>query len=261
MYGEYAHVLEQVIGCHVDRLELYRAENYDVSLSRLATALRGGYDLIVLVNPNSPTGRHVSRIQLEGCLRLAPSTTRVWVDETYVDYVGGEESLERFAAESANVVVCKSMSKVYALSGVRSAYLVGAPAMVEELRSITPPWAVGLPAQVAAVNALMDPEYYAARHAETNRLREDLSRALRALGMEVVPGCANFLLAHLPPSGPMAEAVIAGCRERGLFLRNAAGMGTNLGRHALRIAVKDAVTNRRIIEIMASVLTDSKTTD
>ena len=64
-YGEYAHVLERVIGCTVDRLTLSRRENYAVDLRRLEAALGDNYDLVVLVNPNSPTGRHVPRAELE----------------------------------------------------------------------------------------------------------------------------------------------------------------------------------------------------
>src|SRR5204863_2860682 len=102
----------------------------------------------------------------------------VWLDETYVDYISAAESLETFAAASRNVVVCKSMSKVYALSGARAAYLCGPAPLLEELRALTPPWAVGLVGQVAAVAALQDPDYYAARYAETRRLREQLALRL-----------------------------------------------------------------------------------
>jgi histidinol-phosphate/aromatic aminotransferase/cobyric acid decarboxylase-like protein len=49
----------------------------------------------------------------------------MWIDEAYIDYVGAAESLERFAAERENIIVCKTMSKVYALSGMRVAYLGG----------------------------------------------------------------------------------------------------------------------------------------
>src|SRR5882757_4022122 len=83
-YGEYAHVLERVIGCTVDRFALSRENDYAADLGRLAAALADGYDLVALVNPNSPTGRHVPRAELERLLRRAPARTRVWVDETYV---------------------------------------------------------------------------------------------------------------------------------------------------------------------------------
>jgi histidinol-phosphate/aromatic aminotransferase/cobyric acid decarboxylase-like protein len=64
------------------------------------------------------------------------------------------------AVNSENAFVCKSMSKVCALSGARVAYLCAGTHLLEDLRSVTPPWVVSLPAQVAAVHALIDNEYY-----------------------------------------------------------------------------------------------------
>ena len=253
-YGEYAHVLERVIRCQVDRLPLLRAAQYGVDLRQLEQAMQGGYDLVVLVNPNSPTGRHVPRAELAAVLAKVPAATRIWLDETYLDYVGAEESLETFAAASENVVVCKSLSKTHALSGARVAYLCAGPAQLESLRPLNPPWAVSLPAQVAAVNALADAGYYAAKYAETRALRTGLMTALKSFGWEIIPGVANFILCHLPDSGPAAETVIARCRERGLFLRNVSSMGTNLGDRALRIAVKDAATNQRMLAIIAEAV-------
>jgi histidinol-phosphate/aromatic aminotransferase/cobyric acid decarboxylase-like protein len=253
-YGEYAHVLESVIGCRAERLALHRNEAYRLDAVRLATRLAEGYDLVVLVNPNSPTGRHLPREELVAVLRHAPLATRIWVDETYVEYAGADQSLEAFAAASENVIVCKSMSKVYALSGVRVAYLCAGPHQLEALRPLTPPWAVSLPAQVAAVKALQDPAYYAARYEDTHRLREQLLPMLRPLGLEITPSVTNFLLCHLPADGPAAAAVIMRCREHGLFLRDAGCMGSQMGGHALRVAVKDAAANQRLVEVLRKAL-------
>jgi histidinol-phosphate/aromatic aminotransferase/cobyric acid decarboxylase-like protein/N-acyl-L-homoserine lactone synthetase len=252
-YGEYAHLLEQVIHCHVDRLALRRNEAYRLDVQRLEQHLADPYDLVVLVNPNSPTGQHVPRADLERVLKTSRPATRIWLDETYVEYVGPDQSLEPFAARSQNVIVCKSMSKAYALSGARVAYLCAGPHQLESLKAITPPWVVSLPAQVAAVKALEDGEYYAAKYEETRVLRRQLCEGLKPLGWEIVPGVANFVLCHLRQGGLNAETLVARCRERGLFLRNVATMGSQLGDDAIRIAVKDAETNRRMVEILREV--------
>src|SRR5204863_5433923 len=99
-YGEYAHVLEHVIGCKVNRMTLSRHQHYDVDLEELAAALADDYDLVVLVNPNSPTGRHIPAEALQSVLARVSTQTRVWIDETYVEYAGARESLEQFAAQS-----------------------------------------------------------------------------------------------------------------------------------------------------------------
>ena len=162
-YGEYAHVLEKVIGCNVDRFNLSGSNDYLVDLVKLKSCLEKKYDLVILVNPNNPTGRHIPRGLLEETLTSSPKETRFWIDETYIEYAGSDQSLEQFAVQTENVVICKSMSKVYALSGLRSAYLCASEHLLEDLRLLTPPWAVSLTAQVASVMALQDMEYYEQR--------------------------------------------------------------------------------------------------
>jgi histidinol-phosphate/aromatic aminotransferase/cobyric acid decarboxylase-like protein len=256
MYGEYAHVLEKVIGCRVGRLTLSRSCDYAVDCDELTAKIRDGYDLVVLVNPNSPTGQHIEGARLQEVIAASPPGTRFWIDETYIDYVGPNESLEQFASRSKNVVICKSMSKVYALSGARCAYLCGPAALIDELRMISPPWSVSLPGQIAACAALRSTAYYRARWAETHVLREELSVALDGLGWRVVPGSANFLLCHLPQHQPTASALVSACRERKLFVRDVADMGRCFDQRTLRLAVKDAPTNRAMIRILRATLSE-----
>jgi histidinol-phosphate/aromatic aminotransferase/cobyric acid decarboxylase-like protein len=253
-YGEYIHVLERVIGCQVDRLYLERSQDYRLAAERLARHLDEDYAMVILVNPNNPTGQHVPREELEEALRKAPPATRIWVDETYVEYAGLKESLEAFAARSENTIVCKSMSKTFALSGARVAYLCASPHQLESLRSLSPPWSVSLPAQVAAIHALQEPDYYAAKYRETRELRGQLMEGLRLLKWEAVPSVTNFLLCHLPADGPEAATVIARSHQRGLFLRDTSSMGSRLGARTLRVAVKDAATNRCMLNILTEVL-------
>jgi len=252
-YGEYAHVLGSVVGARVERLALREEEGFVPDPDRLAAALASAPDLAVIVNPNSPTGRHVPRSDLEAVLARAPGRTRIWLDETYVEHAGPEESLERFAARSEGVLVCKSMSKIYALSGARVAYLCGGRHQVEAIRALTPPWAMGLPSQVAGVKALEDPGYYAGRIRETRVLRCRLAEGLHALGWRPVPGVANFLLCRIPDGGPGAASWVQACARRDLFLRDAGAMGTSLGDRFVRVAVKDAATQERLLAILREV--------
>lgn len=249
-YGEYRHVLERIVGCRVDRLRLEHRFDYSVDLDQLEEYCRAEYDLVVLVNPNNPTGRHIPRADLEAIVCRAPRRTRFWIDEAYVDYVSSEESLEQIAAQSENVVVCKSLSKVYALSGMRAAYLCGPEPITKALCRITPPWSIGLPSQIAAVRALESQSYYRQKYQQTEVLRSNLTARLQELGLDVVPGAANFLLCHISLTSPDASTLIQHCRSAGLFLRDVRSMGSELGTRVFRIAVKDAATNERTVEIL-----------
>ena len=163
-------------------------------------------------------------------------------------------SLERDATERNNVIVCKSMSKMYALSGARVGYLCASPECIDELRPHNPPWAVSLLGQVAGVEALNDEAYYRQQWTATHELREALASGLTELGCDVLPGVANFVLCHLPPDGPDGAEVIDRARECGLFLRDASSMGSGLGDYAIRVAVKDAATNARMLRIIRGLL-------
>lgn len=254
-YGEYAHVLEQVVRCRVERFGLCRADGWAPDLDALDAALRRGFDLVVIVNPNNPTGHHIPRSALEALIATAPRRTRVWVDEAYLEYVAPGQSLEHFILTRPGGVVCKSMSKVYALSGMRVAYLAGSPGVLAPLRRLTPPWSVGLPAQVAGVRALADPDYYAARYLETAVLRAELEQSLRELpGLEHVSGNANFILCHLERTRPTAACVIEACRREGVYLRDVSSMGRRVDARTFRVAVKDRASNARLVSALSGVL-------
>ncbi len=235
----------------IDRLTLRPDDGFCVDVAQLGERLSRGYDLVVIVNPNNPTGRHIPRQDLINRLAGVSPQTLVWVDETYVDYVDAGESLEQFAATSRNVIVCKSMSKVHALSGLRVGYLCGHPGLIDPLRRLTPPWAVSLPGQIAAVTALQDAEYYRRRYGETHCLRERLRDSLSSLAhFRIVPGVANYLLCQLPAGASTARTFISRCRDENLFLRDASATAPSLDNRWFRIAVKDAETNQRMTEII-----------
>ncbi len=253
-YGEYAHVCEKVIGCQVDRLELHRAEGFRLDLERLEARCQDGYDLVVLVNPNNPTGQAIPREDLDQVLKRLPSGCRCWIDEAYIEYAASDESLEHTAATSANVIVCKSLSKAYALSGVRAAYLVAGAETIRELRLLTPPWAVSLPAQVAAVHAMQAPDYYEACYATTHELRERLAAAIRRISPdgEVITGVGNWVLWYPGRRDLSVAELIHRCRSRRMYLREIRTGADD----AVRIAVKDESTQERMISILQWALED-----
>ncbi len=254
MYGEYAHVLEHVIGCRVDRLALSPDAGFKVNTAELKSAFARGYDLVVLVNPNNPTGKHLASAVMADILESIPSTTRVWIDETYSEYAGPHESVEAIAAASSNVVVCKSFSKVYALSGARAAYLCGPADIIAPLRAMTPPWAVSLPAQMAVVAAMQSHDYYEDCWQQTHALRTSLADHLRALRLTVHEGVINSVLCELPADAPTAADVVQRCRRMGVFIRDCSTISATLRDRWVRVAVKDEAANVRVVRAIADAI-------
>jgi histidinol-phosphate/aromatic aminotransferase/cobyric acid decarboxylase-like protein len=256
MYGEYAFVTEKVIGCSVERFELGWETEFRIDLDSLSARITDGFDLIVLVNPNSPTGQYVDGDTLKRFLRTVPQSTLVWIDEAYIDYVGPEESLERFAVHAANVIVCKSMSKVYALSGARAGYLVSNAERIAHLQSHIPPWIVGFPSQVACIRALENGAYYREKYQKTMTLKRDFADRLRSMaGVDsVLEGVANFVLVRLSSEAPAADVLQHRCREHGLYIRTLNQMTKDAPQDTIRLAVKNSETNHRMIDILSQTL-------
>ena len=177
----------------------------------------------------------------------------IWVDETYINYLPDAVSLEPLCASLPELVVCKSMSKCYALSGLRVAYAVSQN--MATLRRYIPPWAVSLPGQLAAVAALRNEAYYQGQYGIIHQQREAMHSTLEGLGFRVFSGVANYLLTYLPPnSGFTSTQFIETCRTRGLFVRDAQNMGVMLPNNAVRFAVRSPEENERMLAIVRSIL-------
>lgn len=256
-YGEYLHIFEQVIGVECVKVPFQYEQHgaYSLDLPALINTIQKERpSIVVLVNPNSPTGTLIKKKDLEHLHKAIPKETILWVDETYIDYVDCSQSLTTYAVKESNIIVCKSLSKVYALSGARSAYLCSNPEIIDRLSPYSPPWAVSLPAQIATIAALQDDHYYSEKYRETREYREILAADLRQTGFRVHSAVANFLLIEIPADAGIASGFILKCRKFGLYLRDISSMGRNVHKNMIRIAVKDHATNKRAIAIIEQVL-------
>ena len=253
MYGEYAHIAGRLLNGHLIEMLLPGAADFAVDADALLDAVRARRpDAVFIVNPNNPTGQLWPKRDILCFLDRAPLEMLVVVDEAYLDYCGCGESLESEAAQRPNLIVVKSMSKVYALSGARVAYLVTNAERVRELAPWQPPWPVGLLAQAAAIEALRDPDYYEERYDETRKLRHDLAAELSGIAdLRCLPSRANFFLIETPRAGLVAASL----RKANIFVREFPD-GALAGRF-LRVAVKDRAANARIAEAVRSAAVSS----
>ena len=253
MYGEYSHIFSQVIGCKVNLCPLLADEGFQPDLDLLAQTAVGS-DLVVLVNPNSPTGVYVDLEFLQGLLgRLGPKTY-LWVDETYIDFAPTKASLETLVATDDRIIVSKSMSKFYGLSGLRVGYLVCNSALAADLERTNPPWSVGLLAQVAGIEALQDTGFYDLMVEQTSHLREHLIARLSELTgiRRVFNSVANYVLFELDQ--PKAQEVCEKTQVRGVFIRNCDALSARFENRFIRTAVKSAPENARIVEAIREAL-------
>jgi L-threonine-O-3-phosphate decarboxylase len=242
-----------VWGLDVVEVVLDGERGFELNAERLHTQVRDG-DLVWIGRPNNPTGRLVDDMTIAA---LAAARPRVWwaIDEAFLDFVPGAQSTARLGL--GNLVTLRSMTKFYALAGLRLGYAVLPAELVAAGHALLPDWSVSTPAQRAGVAVLSDPQRdaYAWRtHTLIGRERAAMSAALRGLGAAVVEGAANYLLLCLPETAPTGAAVAERLlRRSGIAVRTCDDY-VGLDRRHLRVAVRTRADNARLIGGLADVL-------
>jgi len=219
------------------------------------SAVPADADLVVLGNPNNPTGTLDPAAALA---ELARPGRLLVVDEAFMELAPGEPESLACRADLPGLVVVRSLTKTWSLAGVRAGYLLAPEGTVAAARAARQPWSVNGPA-CAALGAWAR-RTSASGGAEAATIarrvaaaRAELAAALGCLpGVRVWPSAANFLLLRVP-DGP---AVHAGLGRRGIAVRPA-GTFPGLTVDHLRLAVRDPPDNRRLVEALRATLEGS----
>jgi threonine-phosphate decarboxylase len=201
---------------------------------------------VFLGHPNNPTGRLVPRRTMDELRRSAPM---LLLDEAFIDFVPQEEdvSLLREAAESERLAVFRSMTKFYAIPGIRLGFMVAHPRRIAELKALQPPWSVNFLAQRIGEAVLDEREYAARTRAWLQEERPWLTNRLSELNINVCPSDVNYLLGELPADGGWtARALQDYLAGRGILLRDASLFPGLTERH-FRMAVRLREENERLL--------------
>ncbi|MFD9423572.1 MULTISPECIES: histidinol-phosphate transaminase [unclassified Streptomyces] len=196
-------------------------------LRAMADRISSRTRLVIICNPNNPTGTVVGHEELREFIESVPPTCLVAVDEAYYEYVRGPaaSSALSLCAAHPNLVVLRTFSKAYGLAGLRTGYLVGDAHVVERLRRACLPYAVNTVAQQAAVAALGLAEQLLRRVdstvAERTRVRDSLVRR----GWEIPDSQANFLWLRL---GRHAVDFGVWCASRDIAVRAFGDVGVRV---------------------------------
>ena len=187
-------------------------------LDAMADAITDRTRLVIVCNPNNPTGTSVRKTELDRFLASVPSDVLVVLDEAYRELVTDPEvpdGLETYG-DRPNVLVLRTMSKAWGLAGMRMGYLVAQPEVAAAVRKVLTPFSTSLVAQAAALAALRQEAEVVRRCALVTAERERVTEALRKLAVEVPESQANFVWL---PIGDRAAAFAAACETRGVIVR------------------------------------------
>lgn len=248
-FGEYMRAI-RLCGAQVDRFDR-QISNGEVSLdlpTLLDTVRRDRPRIAWFCNPNNPTGDYLRRPQVEQLLEACVEAgTLLVIDEAYHDLMLSEtpDSLVDLLP-TGHLVLLRSMTKSYALAGLRLGYVLADASTVEVLSIARPPWNVSSPAQAAGIAAL---SLSAGAHLEASlkKLRRDaayLRWGLERLGYNVVPFCANFMLVHVGDGARIRSQLL----EHALQVRDCASFGLP---EYIRISVRRHNECRKLLATLA----------
>ena len=218
-FGEY-EVAARLMGAEV---RIYRAESdadFQPDIAEVCRQIRTTAPrLVFLCNPNNPTGVYLPQSAVEEILEAIEDGLLV-LDEAYIGFVeGGWNSIP--LALGRNVVVLRSMTKDYALAGLRLGYVVAHPEVTRILRRVRPPWNVNAAAQVAGLASLSDGMHLARGRAAVAAALVFLRAGLHRLGFRVLPTAANFFLVEVGD----ATALYAHLLARSIRVRDCTSFG------------------------------------
>ncbi len=194
-------------------------EGFSLPLKELIQAMETA-SVLYLCTPNNPTGIMPGRDELDKLVRRGAEVgCDVVLDEAFIDFVDESLSFIPRILENAHVTVVRSMTKMYAMPGIRLGYIVAAPSVIEEIKALAPHWNVnGIAAHIGAA-CLTDEPFRERAIKQSADEREELTLFLRKHGCLVTDSVANFL-SFTPGAGQDVRKLYRHLLTRGIVLRH-----------------------------------------
>jgi cobyric acid synthase CobQ/L-threonine-O-3-phosphate decarboxylase len=228
-------------------LPLEENKEFILNLEALESVLEGE-ELVFIGQPNNPTGATCDPEAIRQMADRNPSTLFL-VDEAFADFVEGQDRLTR--NRPANIIVLLSLTKNYAIPGLRLGCAIADAGIIARLRELQTPWSVNTLAQAVGVAALGDSEYLSRTRAYVRQQRDLLTREIgRIGGFRVYPSQANFLLIRIDRPGLDAPLLAQQLLECGIAVRTCLDY-KGLDNRFFRIAVRAEEENLRLCQSLA----------
>ncbi len=235
---------------------LFGAKIESVNYNDITNIRPGGCKAVFLCNPNNPTG---SLIRKDEVLKLAQkcknSETFFFVDEAFIELSDPKESIAEFAASNDFVVVLRSLTKIYAVPGLRIGFAVASSEFASILNNIRIPWSLNCAALVVGEHLLKGHKGYIKRSLNLiKKERQWLSSSLSAIrGLKPCPSDSNFILVDIRDffigSNELTEMML----KQGIIIRDCVSFGL---KDHIRVAVRKRQENRKLIKALSNVISE-----
>jgi histidinol-phosphate aminotransferase len=241
--------LPALTGAREVRVPLGEGDVHD--LEAMAAEVTAATQLVLVCNPNNPTGTHLPAAEVAAFCAGLPLHVTVILDEAYIEFQTHDDpdATLDLLADLPNLVVLRTFSKIYGLAGLRVGYALGSPKFRAAIDAVRQPFSVNALAQAAGAEAILHQDDVTRRVEATIAERLRVEEGLRALGLATSDTHANFSWIDL---GEAEEAgVVAGLAERQIAVRP----GTPLGDPGhIRVSYGTSAENTRLLEALAQLL-------
>ena len=242
-------------GAEVVYLPLREENDFRVDEREILSQLQAG-DCLILGNPNNPTGQLVKADMLERVIGEANrKNVRVLVDESFVDFRTdvGDYTVRALVGAYDNLIVVQSLTKFFAIPGLRLGFAVTTPSLAEKLEAAKDPWNTNLLAQAAGVAALGDRDYQKKTLEWLEPEREYMYRSLSGFeGIKVYRPTVNFIFLRLLSEWGTSSVFCERMKEKRILIRNCSNY-PGLDDTYVRLAVKTREENEVLLDAFRQI--------
>ena len=255
-FGEYK-VATMRIGGRPWFLKCDPAKNFRLNFEELEKAISKKTRIVYFCNPNSPTGILYEKDDVLRVVRLAAEkNVLVFLDEDYVDFVDDDKrySMAEYVTRYDNLFILRSLTKFFALAGLRIGFGIASPDVVKALRRAKMPWSVNSLAMFAATEAVKDDDYVKRSRLLISRSKRQMQKMLQEFPwLKVYPSETNFFLIEITEGDLTSTQLKEELARKGLLIRDCSDFD-GLNNRFFRVSVNKPEENKKLIEHLKSFI-------
>jgi threonine-phosphate decarboxylase len=253
-FGEY-RIATMRVGARPLLLRCDPAKNFRLNIENLEKLISEKTRIIFFCNPNSPTGILYERDDVLNIVRLAAEKNiLVFLDEDYIDFVDDDKrySMADYVTRYDNLFVLRSLTKFFALAGLRIGFGIASPDVVGALKRAKMPWSVNSLAMFAAAEAVKDDVFIKRSRILISRSKRRMQKMLQEIPwLRVYPSETNFFLVEIT-KGPLTSTQLKSRLDtKGLLIRDCSDFD-GLNDRFFRLSVNKPRENKKLIEHLKS---------
>ena len=245
----------------IEYFELKESDDFKLNIGNLKNELEKKYDLLIICNPNNPTGKFLKLAQTEEILKECNKyDTKLFIDEAFIEFLadGMKESIINTEENKKNLFVTRAFTKFFAIPGLRLGYgMYFDKELEKKISEKKEPWSVNNFAEMAGSTVLDDAEYIEKTLKWIAEEKKYMYEKLNEIsGMKVYETEVNFITGKIDEKlfseGLNVKILREKMLEQGILIRDASNFKF-LDERFFRLAIKDRASNERVIEAMKEI--------